>query len=127
MKSNTERKKKIASERFRLPKLNNRGGDLDKRWYVEYYLWNETEQQLERQQVFVPTAYKTAKERRAWAVSTITEVTDLMRQGYIYVTEKRKKTVKRLSVLDIYIISKLKIRLSILSEVFNRASSQATN
>ena len=78
-----------------MPKLNNRGGDLDKRWYIEYYLWNEAEERLERQQQFVPSTLKTAKQRRSWATSAITEITDLMRQGYIYTTEKEKKESKK--------------------------------
>lgn len=69
-------------ERFKLPVLKNRNGDLSKRWYLEYYLWDVAKNELVRQQRFCPLAYKSAKERRNWANKEIAILSDLLLKGY---------------------------------------------
>lgn len=61
--------------------LRDRKGDLSKRWYIEFYAWDEKVNRLKRKHLIVPAKYKDARNRRVWANDKIAEINKLLNDG----------------------------------------------
>ena len=48
---------------YRFAEIRDRGGDLKKRWYVEFWVWDIAKEKLERKVDYLPAKFKTAPER----------------------------------------------------------------
>jgi hypothetical protein len=68
---------------FVLASLSDRDGDLSKRWYVYYKVWDTQKNALIKKQVYVPAELKTEKERRRWGVQTVKEINAYLNQGFV--------------------------------------------
>ncbi len=64
------------------PFLSDRGGDLNKRWYVTAYFWKESEERLVRQQITIPSVFKTDLQRRNKAKLIIKAINELLDEGF---------------------------------------------
>ncbi len=76
------REKRLAAPKYRLATLKNRGGDLEKRWYIEFYIFSGAAQKPVRQQDFIPAIYRTADERNAYAAGRIPAINALLKSGH---------------------------------------------
>ncbi|GEM_PF-962973 len=78
-------------ERYRLPVLKTRNGDLSKRWYVEYYAWqkslNNGQGGLVRRLFYCPAKHKTAVDRKRWSKDVIRRIKQLFDDGFYIVDE----------------------------------------
>jgi integrase len=72
----------LEEKPYEIARLVNRKGDLNKRWYVEFYTRTEEQSSSQRKQVFVPATLKTAEAREDWAREAIREIHDLATSGY---------------------------------------------
>lgn len=52
---------------FRLAKLNNCKGDLSKRWYINFWVWDGLKNKMVRKRLYEVNKFKTAPERYAYA------------------------------------------------------------
>lgn len=52
-----------AKYQYRLCEIKDRGGDLSKRWYVEFWVWDIAQEKLVRKFDYLPAKLKTAPER----------------------------------------------------------------
>jgi integrase len=75
---------------YRLPTLNERKGDLSKRWYIEYYVTHQVTKKLVRQVRYCPTEYKTKDARRQWAKPLLTQINELFKTG-IYILKPKQQ------------------------------------
>jgi integrase len=66
---------------YQVARLVNRKGDLDKRWYVEYYAWDEEKSSMQRKQIFAPNALKSAESREQWAGEVIKDIQEKASAG----------------------------------------------
>lgn len=73
---------------FKRAVLRDRGGDLTKEWYIEYYAFDESLNDLVRKRIKIPTSFQTKKARMAEAVKLITETNLLLESGYHFKTVK---------------------------------------
>lgn len=72
-----------AIKPFRKAKLWNCNGDLTKRWFIEYYVWDEKTNKLVRKKHYKGiNKYKTAAERTAEGNRKVREINKLLDQGY---------------------------------------------
>jgi hypothetical protein len=78
--------------------LSDRDGDLSKRWYVYYKVWDAAKNELVKKQVYVPAEFKTEKERRKWGLQTVKEINKLLNEGYVINAEGTKEVVEPQSI-----------------------------
>ena len=95
---------------YRPAKINDRKGDLDKSWYIEYYVFSEIENKLVRKRHRIPPEYKTSEARRKYAVKEIREINRLLESGYIIrsETDSQNSLAQTDEVLDLNLISQLR-------------------
>ncbi len=84
---------------FKLARLYDANGDLSKRWFVEFYVWDERKGKKVRKRYYQVNDYETVVERRAAAKKQIKEINELLQDGHYIkaggVGEKEaKKTIK---------------------------------
>jgi len=83
-------KKMIAT----VPKLNNKGGDLSKKWFVYYRIWNERTQKYQGIRVYKGFAeLKTKHAKTRFANKLIEELTFKLRNGYSPISEKEAQVI----------------------------------
>ncbi|MPR31962.1 tyrosine-type recombinase/integrase [Cytophagaceae bacterium SJW1-29] len=66
---------------FVLASLKDRGGDVSKYWYIEWYAWDVDKGELRRGRKQCPAKYKTDKARRAWAGPVVDRLNKLLNEG----------------------------------------------
>lgn len=88
---------------YRLCRLRDFSGDLQKRWCIEYHAWCEASERLKRRQVWVSSAYQTKKERRAWADATMRHINAQLVQGYYLPDQKAPQQITLATAIDEYI------------------------
>ncbi len=67
---------------FKLARLYDAGGDLTKRWYIEFYVWDDRKGDKVRKRYYQINDYETEVERRAAAKKQIKEINELLKDGY---------------------------------------------
>ena len=67
---------------YELCKLYDCGGDVNKRWIVEYYIYNRDQAKLVRRRVSGFNRVKTLRARKAAARELMQQIDELLRQGY---------------------------------------------
>ncbi|MCD6178278.1 MAG: hypothetical protein J7K39_00080 [Bacteroidales bacterium] len=83
-------RKKMAT----VPKLNNRGGDVTKKWFVYYRFWNERSQKFEPIRVYQGFAERKSKNGKTmWATKLIDEITTKLKNGYDPIAEKEEDII----------------------------------
>ncbi len=77
---------KVTSDQTKYPfepcKLYDFGGDVNKRWSIEYYIYNRDQAKLVRRKVSGFNRVKTLRARKAAAKELMQQIDDLLRQGY---------------------------------------------
>ena len=77
---------KVTSDSAKYPyelcKLFDCGGDVSKRWIVEYYIYNRDQAKLVRRKVSGFNRVKTLRARKAAAKELMQQIDELLRQGY---------------------------------------------
>lgn len=91
---------------FRLAEIRDRGGDLSKRWYVEFWVWDIATEKLTRKPDYIAAKFKTAPERYAEAQRIKNEIDRELKDG-AYIdssgkTQKQKQETKPRSVLKAF-------------------------
>lgn len=80
----------LPAENYRLAQLCDRGGDLSKRWYVEFYALDATTSKLKRSKpIRCSTRLETAALLRKWAKGVCHEINMLLLEGYAFPAMKR--------------------------------------
>ncbi|TDE16168.1 tyrosine-type recombinase/integrase [Dyadobacter psychrotolerans] len=64
--------------------MRDRGGDLTKEWYFEYYAFDEASNDLIRRRIKIPTSLQTKKARMAEAVKIISDTNTLLEKGFYF-------------------------------------------
>ncbi len=67
---------------FKAARLNDCNGDLKKRWYIEFYVWNVQKDSLVRKRTYDANHYTTSRERKRYAYRMIREINELLYEGY---------------------------------------------
>lgn len=73
---------------YNLARLVDCGGDLSKRWYVIFYIWNLLKREKQRVRIYDVNDFQTFKERKQAADAIIQEINQKLKEGYIIVGEK---------------------------------------
>lgn len=72
---------------FKPCRLADMGGDLSKKWYLEYYIWDETAEKLARKRYFI--SGKTTKQRYTDAKTAADEIEKALEAGAVINPKKR--------------------------------------
>ena len=76
---------------YRLAALKNRANDLSKRWFVEFYAYDEAADELARKVIYISSSkYPTAKERRAYADAVIRQINHELSSGGFFRASNNK-------------------------------------
>lgn len=86
---------------FRTARLADRDGDLSKRWYINYYVWDVQKNALTRRQDYTINNYKTKNERYAVAKLMIKQINDLLAKGFHIDRTKSKQNPENLTQLSL--------------------------
>jgi len=62
--------------------LRDRGGDLSKEWYVEFYAWDEVSQDLTRKRIKISKAFHTQKSRIEEGNKIISDTNEFLEKGF---------------------------------------------
>lgn len=92
---------------YREARLKTYTNDLSKRWNVEYWAWSEEKGKLVRRQEWVPSHFKTASERRAYAKAVIRQVNDQLQNGYCFTSQTAHQKMKLSEAVKTYLDYKL--------------------
>ncbi len=65
-----------------MPRLFDYKGDLSKRWYIEYYLWDTDTQAFVKRRYWGMNKYTTAKDRRQVSRQKLEEIRKVLEDGY---------------------------------------------
>lgn len=68
---------------FIMPQLRDAGGDLSKKWYIEYSCMNPYKDKMERHRIYVPNSLTTKAERTAFAESEIAKLKSKLENGWM--------------------------------------------
>ena len=77
---------------YKLCEIRTRKGDLSKRWYVEFYVWDENTDQLERKVDYSINRFKTEKERLAQANHLKKQIDGALAKG-MFIRKKEEPVV----------------------------------
>ncbi|GAA4352943.1 hypothetical protein GCM10023185_13090 [Hymenobacter saemangeumensis] len=64
------------------PRLADHGGDMSKRWFIDYRIWDSDKQAYVRKQYTGMNKYTTLRERQRVAKKKLAEIKALLAQGY---------------------------------------------
>ena len=67
---------------FKVAKLIDCEGDLSRRWYIEFYVWNVQNNKMERKRFYDVNNYVTSDERKSYANRKVCEINELLKEGY---------------------------------------------
>lgn len=67
---------------FKPAYLYDAGGDLSKRWYINFYVWDELKNKLVRKRDYTVNDYDTVIERKAYAKKRIAEINEVLAAGF---------------------------------------------
>jgi len=79
---------------FRPARLADRGGDLKKLWYINYYVWDVQKNAMVRRQEYDINKFKTKVESYAFAKITIEKLNELLQKGFHRDKNKSEKQLK---------------------------------
>jgi hypothetical protein len=75
---------------YKLAKLNDKDGDLSKRWYLEYEVWDQGTEKLERKFHYISLKLKTKKERLDYAEKAMIYINGNLAEGNVLNSEKKE-------------------------------------
>ena len=64
------------------PRLSDHGGDMSKRWFIDYRIWDTDKQDFIRKQYTGMNKYRTLRERRRVSKEKLAEIKKLISAGY---------------------------------------------
>jgi hypothetical protein len=67
---------------FKKAKLNDCGGDLTRRWYIEFYGWDVQKKKLVRKRFHEVNNFTSEQDRRLYANRIIQQLNTLLKEGY---------------------------------------------
>jgi len=79
---------------YRLAKLSDANGDLQKRWRIIFYVWDTKTNQLTKKQKWIPAKFKTKPQRTSEANRLIRAINQLLAKGYHLGTTPSAKQIK---------------------------------
>jgi hypothetical protein len=81
---------------YKLAKLNNKEGDLSKRWYVEYEVWDKGTSKLERKFQYISQKLKTKDEREKYAAKLIQYINSNLTSGNVLDSQPKEDTTRNI-------------------------------
>lgn len=90
-----------AYQKKHFPKLNDRNGDLEKRWYISFYMWDSFLEKFVRKTDFSMNHLKTLKERRSYCKELMNQIASMMLKGAV-TNVPQKEPKKYLKWKDAY-------------------------
>jgi integrase len=106
---------------FKKAELVNCGGDLSKRWYIKFYVWNVQKGKLVRKRDYSVNEYQTADQRMAYAKQRIQSINTLLTEGYHIDSGKASEEVIQLPQI-LTLEAALKLVLDLKKQAFRRSS-----
>lgn len=85
---------------YRPAVLKDRGGDLTKEWYIEFYACTTTKKEPQRKRVKIPLIYDTEKAKRKFAREEIAKINRLLAKGHVFVDKNFVETVEAIKPLQ---------------------------
>lgn len=73
---------------FKKAKLNDCGGNLSGRWYIEFYAWNVQSSKLVRKRYYEVNNITSEQDRRIYANRIIQQLNKLLKEGYHFDVNK---------------------------------------
>jgi integrase len=97
---------KKSKPKYRLSKLKDHGGDLNKWWYIEFYVWNEATKKLERQRSSGTRLnhLKNPIERYALAKAEMASIDERLLAGMVIDQKPKEKTDNQRISADVNIL-----------------------
>lgn len=106
---------------FKKAELVKCGGDLAKRWYIKFYVWNAQKGKMVRKRDYSVNDYQTTDQRIAYANQRIASINTILDEGYhIDATKKAEDCIKVTQVMTID--AALRHVLEIKKQSFRRSS-----
>ncbi len=84
-----------SGPKYVLAALNDRGGALAERWYIDFQAWDAVAKKLRKKRVWVPAKLKTAKERRKWGTNKVAEINKYLLEGFHFKARHRVQVRNR--------------------------------
>jgi integrase len=120
--------KKLAEKEnmhpFRAARLADRGGDIKKRWYINYYVWDVQRNSLVRKQYYEINNYKTATERYAAARIAVKQINEMLEKGF-HIDDAKLEEQKELK--NITMIKAIELALEIKKPKIAQSSYRSFN
>jgi len=73
---------------FKKAKLNDCGGDLNGRWYIEFYGWDVQKKKLVRKRFYEVNNFTSEQDRKLYANRIIKQLNTLLKEGYHFDVNK---------------------------------------
>lgn len=71
-----------SGPKYVLAALNDRGGSMAERWYIDFQAWDAVAKKLKKKRVWVPSKMKTPKERRKWGQEKVAVINKHLLEGF---------------------------------------------
>jgi hypothetical protein len=78
-----------------LPRLNDYGGDLTKRWYIEYYIWDTDQEAFVKKRYWGMNKYTSVSARRQVSRQKMEEIRKVIEEGFTIELFSRSEWFKR--------------------------------
>ena len=120
--------KKLAEKEnmhpFRTARLADRNGDIKKRWYINYYVWDVQRNALVRKQYYEINNYKTATERYAASRIAVKQINEMLEKGF-HIDDAKLEEQKELK--NITMIKAIDLALEIKKPKIAKSSYRSFN
>lgn len=87
------------TEKYRLCELKDCGGDLKKRWHIQYYAFNTVTNKLERFRHYMPASEKTAAQRKIYFRDFKEALDEQLKSGKTVAVEPKKEAEKQVETI----------------------------
>ncbi|WP_337044760.1 tyrosine-type recombinase/integrase [Emticicia sp. 17c] len=88
-------------KKVKLCKLNDCRGDVSKRWYIDYGIYNQARKRLEIKRIWLPTNPPNADYRYQLAKDLSNEIDKKLKKGILHSTPKKEKKINPTNFLEI--------------------------
>ncbi|WP_158561226.1 phage integrase SAM-like domain-containing protein [Emticicia sp. C21] len=88
-------------KKVKLCKLNDCGGDVKKRWFIDYGIYNPLQKRLETKRIWLPTNPPNADYRYQLAKDLSNEIDKKLKRGILHSTPKKEKKLTPTNFLEI--------------------------
>ncbi len=80
---------------FKLARLYNAKGDINSRWYIVFYVWDEKKNKQIRKKDYTLNKFNSLEERKAYAQKRISDINNLLKKGYYLKANLPNKAISK--------------------------------